>query len=183
MKDNTDIKISSNIKAVAAGAAIAYSANLVFAPILRYLLILLFGYSKNDLIFNYLYFSNLFEFKPETSEIQFLFIHFFVFISLVVLIESGNYLFLKTAAGFTRFLLIAFQIFNIGYLLFWVIKGVVSLIIYPYGSNDIVQISNFFEVNENGRIVFAFALLIFTFFYTNASLGRLKKYLVLPQKL
>jgi hypothetical protein len=182
LKDKTEIKTPSNFKAAAAGVLISYAGNLFFAPIFKYLLLAIFSSPKNELIFKYLYFANEFTISADISDEQFVLIHLFVLIAVIAIIEFGNILFLRTGAGYMRFLLVAYQTFNIGYLLFWIVKGAISLFVDPTGSNDLVQISILYEMNENGRLFLAFAMLMFTLVYSNVCLTRLKKYIVLPQK-
>lgn len=182
LKGKSNSNNRSNLIAAASGIAAAYTAIFFAAPILRYFYVMLLVNSENHLVFNWLFLTNDFQLAGSTPSFKFISIQVSPILTTMVWIEIGNILLLKSIIGFKRFLLIAYQIFNFGFLLFWVVAGVLTLYINPASENALVKIFNFLSMDQIGKIIFTFAVMIITFVYLNISMNRIKKYIILPKQ-
>lgn len=110
-------------------------------------------------------------------QLKYFFVMLSPLLSSIVFIELSFLLISRTSSEFTRSGVLIFQLINIGYLIFAVILGVISLLLKStfYGDWNIILENE--SLSYNQKLLLLFALMLLLLGYINLLTKRVKKFI------
>ncbi|MGD8779998.1 MAG: hypothetical protein PVH88_13670 [Ignavibacteria bacterium] len=166
----------NNIKAVSLGFFLGVLVSAYLSEYFQFIAIALITSADSKIIYNYLLPHNLFTISNTNLVISlsvFLAPQFFLIIVLGLL---GIFI-KRTLLGFYRYFIIVFNLFVQGFLLLSVFYNSLILILSEERNNDFVNLAFCLNIQDNGKIILAFWIILATVIYLNFTSKKVIKYI------